>query len=711
MNNHDFIKFGVVEDTDDPLQAGRVRVRVFGVHIDNAGILPTDDLPWALVGQGTDSAAMSGIGKTPRLLPGSWVAGFYVDEHKQKFVVLCSISGLPTSQNNTAISSGTTSLGDIIANIPPLSAPALVNGIEQPYIGSLTQSQVNTVANLIASLDSTITVANATTELNANYTSIANGGALSADALPEKSAGILCAAHFVGTKNAISFVLNGVESLDSSGKYNTSYYYNQGYVSVSGVKTNELPTSKNLSIKATDRTNTNTDARKYDSGITTPAPERGFTDPSGTYPLVGLLGESDINRLAKGTNLSKTIVGEKESALIKNIAIANSSNTWSQSPIPYNAQYPYNQVTCSEAGHIIEIDDTPGSERLNFHHAAGTFVEIDHIGNKVERTKGIRTVIVEQDELVNIIGSGHINVGKDVSIYVGGNCNIEVLGNINQRVHGNYNLQVDGSFAISSKNVNFSTSTGVLLDGQIGSIGSIATPIVSGVTYSPTIRIPSPVTRMIQAQLNSEFVTSLTSLLYATAPASTIANTDTSSLIPVAGHTGLCGFGTLTKNQPLQLTTNYSLTQLCKGHSFPYGVGQWGITDAELACNLKQLAMNVIEPLRAEFSTKGFVITSCFREAGSSISKATLGPSQHELGQAVDINFTLYNGTSTTRQDYYNMAVMIKNLIPFDQMILEYSPTTTWIHISYKSTGNRYKLMTFYCDKSIDNGAGLVQLA
>jgi hypothetical protein len=40
---------GVVENRNDPLKLGRVKVRVHGVHNTDIAILPTEDLPWAIV--------------------------------------------------------------------------------------------------------------------------------------------------------------------------------------------------------------------------------------------------------------------------------------------------------------------------------------------------------------------------------------------------------------------------------------------------------------------------------------------------------------------------------------------------------------------------------------------------------------------------------------------------------------------------------------
>ena len=41
---------GIVEDIDDPLMNNRLRIRINGFHNVNKTILPTDCLPWTMVG-------------------------------------------------------------------------------------------------------------------------------------------------------------------------------------------------------------------------------------------------------------------------------------------------------------------------------------------------------------------------------------------------------------------------------------------------------------------------------------------------------------------------------------------------------------------------------------------------------------------------------------------------------------------------------------
>ena len=83
---------GVVEDTNDTSNLGRVKVRCFGFHTSDKSILTTNDLPWALVMGPATSAGVQGIGTNHRLLSGSWVVGFFRDgPSAQDPIVLGSI--------------------------------------------------------------------------------------------------------------------------------------------------------------------------------------------------------------------------------------------------------------------------------------------------------------------------------------------------------------------------------------------------------------------------------------------------------------------------------------------------------------------------------------------------------------------------------------------------------------------------------------------
>lgn len=63
---------GLVEDIDDPLAAGRIRVRAYGIHPSyDEGLVLTEDLPWAQLIHGPKMMAMPDTGDT--------VVGFFAD--------------------------------------------------------------------------------------------------------------------------------------------------------------------------------------------------------------------------------------------------------------------------------------------------------------------------------------------------------------------------------------------------------------------------------------------------------------------------------------------------------------------------------------------------------------------------------------------------------------------------------------------------------
>ena len=97
--------FGVVEDRNDPIKLGRVRVRCNTWHTEDKILLPTESLPWAQCIQPVTSAAISGIGRSPTgLVEGSWVFGFFMDgKDAQKPMVMGSLAGLSTEEPDKEI--------------------------------------------------------------------------------------------------------------------------------------------------------------------------------------------------------------------------------------------------------------------------------------------------------------------------------------------------------------------------------------------------------------------------------------------------------------------------------------------------------------------------------------------------------------------------------------------------------------------------------
>lgn len=100
----------------------------------------------------------------------------------------------------------------------------------------------------------------------------------------------------------------------------------------------------------------------------------------------------------------------------------------------YNSKYPNNKTMTTPSGHAIEIDDTPGEERIHLYHKSGTYVEINKDG---------RTVVKNNDDVYEIDAKNKI-------VLVKGNVTLEVNGNIEEHVDGDYNIDVKGNYNVTS---------------------------------------------------------------------------------------------------------------------------------------------------------------------------------------------------------------------------------------------------------------------
>jgi uncharacterized protein YcbK (DUF882 family) len=103
--------------------------------------------------------------------------------------------------------------------------------------------------------------------------------------------------------------------------------------------------------------------------------------------------------------------------------------------------------------------------------------------------------------------------------------------------------------------------------------------------------------------------------------------------------------------------------------------------EQELA-NMKLVAENCFEPLRKMWG-KPIKVNSFFRS--QSLNQLVGGSplSQHVKGQAIDIT----TGTKSNNKKLFELA----KTLDFDQLINEYD--FSWIHISYKTSGNRKQIL------------------
>jgi len=78
---------------DDPKNSGRYRVRIVGQHLKTCDATPTEELPWANVMMPVTTPWSDGgvTGASVNLNQGNWVVGFYLDNDKQKPIIMGSV--------------------------------------------------------------------------------------------------------------------------------------------------------------------------------------------------------------------------------------------------------------------------------------------------------------------------------------------------------------------------------------------------------------------------------------------------------------------------------------------------------------------------------------------------------------------------------------------------------------------------------------------
>lgn len=151
----------------------------------------------------------------------------------------------------------------------------------------------------------------------------------------------------------------------------------------------------------------------------------------------------------------------------------------------YNAKYPMNQVMTTPAGHQIQVDNTPGHERIFIQSSGGTFMEWSAdgksqsvvVGDQKTVNKGGVTLTIDENNDVKIsghnrmmVGGGaHIEVAGDAGVMVGGNMAAAVMGALNARCKkayvgadgdvnmnagGNINIKAKGKFTVKASSIH-----------------------------------------------------------------------------------------------------------------------------------------------------------------------------------------------------------------------------------------------------------------
>lgn len=162
------------------------------------------------------------------------------------------------------------------------------------------------------------------------------------------------------------------------------------------------------------------------------------------FVLFSFAGIGDTSELIKGTNTVK-----------KTLLSANGIN---EPTSPYKAQYPFNKVMTTESGHVIEIDDTKGAERIHIYHKSGTYYEVHPDGKTVYRhagdtyflTDGNLLQITNGDYKHSITGNAEITIGGNLTYKVSGSVNIQAGSTMNLKSGSGMNLQAGSNLVMKA---------------------------------------------------------------------------------------------------------------------------------------------------------------------------------------------------------------------------------------------------------------------
>lgn len=787
---------GIVEDRNDPLMLGRVRVRIMGLHTHDKALLPTSDLPWAYKIQPTTSGAMNGIGSAPvGVVEGTCVVVQFIDSDLQQPFILGTIGGIPsktqtvlesyeltttTQQNVVTTSDGTpltTSDGTPVTteqveatpeqvqnSFPARSASefttsdALLNFLKEkegfranPYqdsAGVWTIGYGTTFIKGVAVGPSTPAV---TRDIAIGYVKerLKNEfepGVKAAIRVPITQGMFDACVDFAYNLGVGGFRKSEILTALNSGDYETAaanfLKYNKARNSSTGQlevlpgltrrreaeKTfflrDGIPT-KTGELKETPQSIQKEEEQAAATGATPPeqqtigisinrklfAGETGFIDPNKKYPLETHLNEPDTNRLARHQKIRNTIVYTKELAEHKNVETANGKGNWSQSPTPYNAKYPFNNVLQSEAGHVFEFDDTPGRERVHLYHTAGTYTEVDHNGTQVNRVVGDAYTIYERNGFVHIVGNVNVTVDGAKTLRVDNTLDVEVHGATTINIHDNAKLNVAGNLDISAGgNMNFHAGGDIKMHaggnmaadaGRIDLNYGIAQSLPTITSIGGTAVDVSPLTVNTRKEeagavyetpddgtpeqielYKKERIENATATKEELEAKPTIEETKPVEENTVKEKITACGIpeGKKDFTPSDKLSKYFTVGDLTQGGTRKIQ-DNVGLRADEIFCNLKALCENVLDPIKEKFPNVR--INSGLRLENTK--------SQHNTGQAVDVSFP-----GLSRAELYERALELQQLVPHDQMLLEYLTPggNGWIHISFSVANNRKQVFT-----------------
>ena len=161
-------------------------------------------------------------------------------------------------------------------------------------------------------------------------------------------------------------------------------------------------------------------------------------------------GESDINRNAKG--ITDGVISKKNSTL-----------DYLESAQPTSV-YPENHVIKSASGHMIELDDSPGQERVQVIDKNGNYSEMN-LSAYIDKAVNDKINVVLGELKEHIVGKTTIQSDSDVTWNITGDFKINVSGNILMDAGASVSTDAGTSISTTAGADMSLTATGVTVSG------------------------------------------------------------------------------------------------------------------------------------------------------------------------------------------------------------------------------------------------------
>lgn len=159
-------------------------------------------------------------------------------------------------------------------------------------------------------------------------------------------------------------------------------------------------------------------------------PQEGFYDPEAVWPRETeswKLEEPDTNRLARNDNVAMgdpkdyphKVIDKKKNRQHKTVFATGYTleepvlDGWAD----FKAKYPNNKTLETKSGHIFEIDDTPKFERIHVYHKNGSYIEMGGAcgpANRIDKVTGDWFTMIDRNWYKAVGGDIH-TAGRHVS--------------------------------------------------------------------------------------------------------------------------------------------------------------------------------------------------------------------------------------------------------------------------------------------------------